>query len=125
SIVGITRPPWLKLAVVGLPTAQALCVALDLAPPMIIATVSGLSAIGGHLTGGILLARNALRTWEWDQALLAAPFLLVAWYGLRDMGIILGTVEGGLLLGSKARPLTTVAVLVLLMRRLAYSLGEL
>lgn len=125
SIVGMARPIWLKVSIAALPMALVAGFALGVMPSFAVTLIGASIAIAGHLTGGILLAHNSLRTREWDQALLAAPFLLVGWYGLRDIGIVIGAVDGALLLGSKARPLTTAAVLVLLMRRLAYSLGEL
>lgn len=52
------------------------------------------------------------------------PFFLTAWYGLRDVGILTGAIDGVLLLSSHIRPLTTIAVLTLLMRRLASSLDQ-
>src|SRR5690606_9928319 len=97
-----------------LPMALVAGFALGVMPSFAVTLIGASIAIAGHLTGGILLAHNSLRTREWDQALLAAPFLLVGWYGLRDIGIVIGAVDGALLLGSKARPLTTAAVLVLL-----------
>ena len=125
AIVGKARPAWVRICVVALPSALAAGFAAGVLSPFAVALASAVSAIGGHLIAGSLLARNAIRNRAWDQALLAAPFLLVGWYGLRDVGIITGLVDGGMLLGSKARPLTTAAVLVLLMRRLAQSLDEL
>ncbi|MGI6856228.1 sensor histidine kinase [Mesorhizobium sp. 1B3] len=125
SIVGMARPMWLKTSIIALPAALIAGFALGVLAPLTLATIGAFVAIGGNLAGGVMLARNSLRTREWDQALLAAPFLLVGWYGLRDVGIIVGAVDGALLLGSKTRPLITAAVLVLLMRRLAHSLGEL
>ncbi len=125
SVVGMPRPAWLKASVVALPLVLAVSFALGVLPPFAVAVSSAFIGIGGHLAAGVVLARNALRTRAWDQALLAAPFLLVGWYGVRDVGIITGMIDGTVLLGSKARPLTAAAVLVLLMRRLAQSLGEL
>lgn len=125
SIVGAARPVWLKISVVAVPLVLVAAYAVGAAPVFVISMIGAFVAIGGHLTGGMLLARSALRTREWDQALLAGALVLIGWYGLRDVGIVVGAVDGALLLGSKARPLTTAAVLVLLMRRLAYSLGEL
>lgn len=125
SIVGKARPVWLKISIVAVPLVLTGLYAVGAVPVFAVSMIGASVAIGGHLAGGILLARSALRTREWDQALLAAALMLIGWYGLRDVGIVIGAVDGALLLGSKARPLTTAAVLVLLMRRLAYSLGEL
>jgi signal transduction histidine kinase len=61
----------------------------------------------------------------WDRSLLAATFALTGWYGLRDIGILTVVLDGGVLLTPHLRPLTIVAVFILLMRRLASSLEQL
>lgn len=124
SIVEAPRPPWLKAAVLALPLALVAGVGAGVVPPFLAAVASSAVAIGGHLAAAIVLFVNALRVREWDRALLAVPFFLTAWYGLRDIGILTGAIDGVLLLSSHIRPLTTVAVLTLLMRRLASSLDQ-
>ncbi|MBE0692407.1 MAG: hypothetical protein IH590_04790 [Aquamicrobium sp.] len=124
SIVGTPRPPWLKASVLALPLALVAGVGAGVLPPFLAALASSAVAIGGHLAAAIVLFVNALRVREWDRALLAVPFFLTAWYGLRDVGILTGAIDGVLLLSSHIRPLTTIAVLTLLMRRLASSLDQ-
>lgn len=125
SIVGMARPAWLRIGIVAGPAVLGAGFALGILPPFTVALISALIAIGGHLASAVLLACNALRNRAWDRALLAAPFMLAGWYGLRDTGVIAGVIDGAILLGARVRPLTSAAVLVLLMRRLAQSLGEL
>lgn len=125
AIVGIPRPAWLKASVVALPLALIACVELAILPPMICIMISSFVAIGGHVAAAGLLARDSLRVGEWDRALLAVPFFVTSWYGLRDLGVVVGLVDGALLIGAKIRPVTVVAVLILLMRRLASSLDAL
>ena len=124
SIVETPRPPWLKASVLALPLALVAGVGAGVLPPFLAALASSAVAIGGHLAAAIVLFVNALRVREWDRALLAVPFFLTAWYGLRDVGILTGAIDGVLLLSSHIRPLTTIAVLTLLMRRLASSLDQ-
>lgn len=125
AIIGLHRPAWLKAAIVALPLALIVAAEWRLVPPILCILISSLAAIGGHMVAAFLLARDALRRDEWDRALLAVPFFLVAWYGLRDIGIVTGLVDGALLLSPKIRLVTIVAVLTLLMRRLASSLDAL
>src|SRR5690606_14771253 len=84
SVVGMPRPAWLKACVVALPLVLAVGFALDALPHFAVALSSAFIGIGGHLAAGGVLARNALRTRAWDQALRAAPFLPARWYGVRD-----------------------------------------
>lgn len=125
AITGAPRPWWLKLSIFVLPTVLASGVALGGVPPLPAALLSSAIAIGAHLVGAWLLFRNSLVVREWDRALLAVPFLLTGWYGARDIGIVVGAIDGVLLLSSRTRPVTIVMILALLMRRLARSLGEL
>ena len=125
AVAGIPRPRWLKIAIVGLPLALTAGVWLEVVPSMVGVLVAALVAIGGHIFAALLLTRDALRCNEWDRALLAVPFFLVAWYGLRDLGIVIGLIDGALLLSGKIRLVTMIAVITLLMRRLVSSLDAL
>jgi signal transduction histidine kinase len=122
SIAGAPRPSWLKVGIVAVPLSLAVFTTFHLMPPLASVLIGVMFAIFGHLIAAVLLVRNALQVDEWDRALLAVPFFLVAWYGLRDMGIVVGAIDGALLLSAKIRPVTIIAVLTLLMRRLVSSL---
>jgi signal transduction histidine kinase len=125
AINGVPRPAWLKAAVPLLPLLLIGSVATGVLPPFTGAMISVLIVIGGHFTAAGLLARDALRAGEWGRTLLALTFFLIGWWGLRDVGIVLGVVNGGFLLGTYLRSPIIVAIMVLLMGRLAASLNEL
>lgn len=122
AIVGVPRPAWLKLGIVALPLSLVVGMASGILPPLPALLLATMAAIGGHIVAAAILARDALRRDEWDRALLAVPFFLVGWYGLRDLGIVTGLVDGALLLSAKIRLVTMLAVITLLMRRLVSSL---
>ncbi len=122
AIVDAPRPRWLKIAIVALPLALIAGMASGIVPAMLTLLVATMVAIGGHVVAAAILARDAIRRDEWDRALLAVPFFLVGWYGLRDLGIVTGVIDGALLLSAKIRLVTMLAVLTLLMRRLVRSL---
>lgn len=122
AIVDKPRPAWLKIGIVALPASLVAGMASGLLPSVLALLLATGMAIGGHVVAAAMLARDALRRDEWDRALLAVPFFLVGWYGLRDLGIVTGLVDGALLLSAKIRLITILAVITLLMRRLVSSL---
>lgn len=125
AIIGMARPRWLKIGVVVVPLALALGKASGLGPPAFWNALGFLIAIAGNLAGCALLLGLGRRPTQWDRLLLAAPLLLTACFGLRDVGVLFGLLSGPFLMTSYVRTLTIVAVLALLMRRLAASLNEL
>ncbi len=122
SIIDVPRPRRLKIALVAVPALLAAGTASGALPSILAVLLSTLVAIGSLVVAAAMLVRDALRRDEWDRALLAVPFFLVGWYGLRDLGIVTGLVDGALLLSAKIRIVTLLAVLTLLMRRLVSSL---
>lgn len=122
AIVGVPRPAWLKIGIIAMPLSLVAGMASGVLPPLPALLLATMVAIGGHVVAAVILARDALRRDEWDRALLAVPFFLVGWYGLRDLGIVTGLVDGALLLSAKIRLVTMLAVITLLMRRLVSSL---
>lgn len=124
SIVEAPQPRWLKVCACVLPLALIAGVGTGLLPSFLTALVGFTVAIGCYLAAAALLFVNALRVRQWDRALLAAPFFLTGWYGLRDVGILSGTLDGEVLLTPHLRPLTIIAIFILLMRRLAGSLEQ-
>jgi signal transduction histidine kinase len=124
SIADIPRPLWLKLATFGMPLALIAGIGIGLLPPFMAALSGFAMAVGCQIAAAIVLSVN-MHARQWDRALLAATFALTGWYGLRDIGILTGVLDGGVLLTPHLRPLTIVAVFILLMRRLASSLEQL
>jgi signal transduction histidine kinase len=125
AICEITRPAWLISAIIGIPIVFIAVVATGLAPYFATAVFGAIIAIAGHVTASIILARAFFIRRRWEYGLLAVPFLLTAWFGLRDIAVVTGLVPGGFLLSTFVRPLTFLTLLVLLMYRLAASLNRL
>lgn len=123
SIAGIPRPPWLKWGTFGVPLIMVAGIGADLLPPFMTALAGFMMAIGCQLAAATVLSVHT-HAGQWDRALLAAAFALTGWYGLHDVGILTGFLDGGVLLTPHLRPLTIIAVFVLLMRRLASSLEQ-
>lgn len=125
AIAGVRRPPWLRAAAVGAPVTLICLTAWNFLPVPVSAVISTFFVIGGNLAGGVLLLGGGTRAANWDRLFLAAPFLLMGCFALRDLGVVLGLLEGGVLVTYHIRTLIIVAVLALLMRRLARTLNAL
>ena len=125
AICEIPRPVWLIYAIIGIPIVFIATVATGLAPYFATAVSGAIIAIAGHVTASIILGRAFFVRRQWEYGLLAVPFLLTAWFGLRDIAVVTGLVPGGFLLSTFVRPLTFLTLLVLLMYRLAASLNRL
>ncbi len=124
AVLDVRRPRWLRYGVVLLPLILILGTMAGLPVPIGRLTAF-LVAIGGNLAGGVLLLGLGRRPAPWDQLLLAAPFLLTGCFALRDMAGLFGLVADPFMMTSHVRTLIIVAILALLMRRLAASLNEL
>ena len=125
ALAGRARPPWLIHAVWILPLL--LLGTVRLFPEWtLLPVLAGIAvALGGYFAGAIVLIVCFWQEKRWTMGLLAVPFLLVGWIGLRDMMIVGGLRDAPFLLSSYLRPLTMLAIVVLLMRRLATSLNRL
>jgi two-component system, NarL family, sensor histidine kinase UhpB len=82
-------------------------------------------AILSLLASTAILLWGAVRRSDVGAGLLAVPLLVTAWYGIRDIAVVVGWYEGAFLLFSYIRPLTIGAIMMLLMYRLAISLNKL
>jgi len=125
AIAELPRPRWLVVATGAVPLVLLGWVLLQPERPLLPALVGAAIALLGHLAGALALILGFFRKRRWDMGLLAMPFLLVAWIGLRDVLVVTGLREAPFLLSSYVRPLTMLALVVLLMRRLASSLDSL
>lgn len=125
AFAGMARPRWLPWAVVVVPGALLVAMLVGQAPVFRIGGLSALIAIGGHLAGAVILVVASLRRRQWELGFLAIPFFLTGWFGLHDVAITLGLIDRPFLLSYYVRPLVLLAVMVVLMRRLATSLNGL
>ena len=125
AIADTPVPRWLRMAIPGAPAILIAVAASGAAPPFATAAFGGILAIGAQLAAAVVVARAYLQQGRWEIGLLAIPFFLTGWYGLRDVAVIIGLVDGAFLLSGFVRPLTMLAIVMLLMRRLALSLNDL
>jgi len=122
ALTGAPRPLWLKLAIALVPSLLFVTVQLGLLPIVPALALSGLVAIILCMAGAGLLLRHAWLRAEWDRAAMAAFYLSTVWFGLHDLGVALGRIEGARFLSQDMRALGLLVVLFLLMRWLARSL---
>lgn len=125
AIIGAPRPLWLRLGVVAAPLVLCSLAAVGFVRLELLVGVSVVTMAAGALVAGLLLLGAGSRPTEWDRLFLAVPFLLTAFFSIRDMAIVLGLLDEAFLLTSYVRTLTLVAVLGLLMRRLVNTLNAL
>lgn len=125
AISEMPRPRWLIWLIIGIPTTLILFYATELLPLPATILPSLIFAIGGHIVAGIILLGTFARQREWVYGLLAVPFFLTAWFGMRDVAVAFNLIPGGFLLSTFVRPVTYLSVLVLLMYKLASSLNRL
>lgn len=119
------RPGWLVHGT-WLAPVIVLGLALLMPPQSLLPTLVGVFlALAGHVAAAITLIICFFEKRRWTVGLLAVPFLLIAWIGLRDVLVVTGFREAPFLLSSYVRPLTMLAVVVILMQRLATSLNRL
>lgn len=125
AIIDSPRPIGLKIAIVAAPLLLAAGVASGILPKLPAILLSALIATGGNIVAAVVLLRGSLRQTGWERLLLAVPFFLMGWFGLRDLGVVVGVVDGVFLLTDYVRALTITAIFAMLMWRLAASLNAL
>lgn len=125
SIIGVARPVWLRVGVVAVPALLCTLAGFGVLSFEVWVGAAVATASAGSLAGGLLLLGGGLRPTEWDRLFLAVPFFLTGCFSIRDVGVVLGLLDGAFLLTSYVRTLTLVAVLTLLMRRLVSTLNAL
>ncbi|MBN8962468.1 MAG: hypothetical protein J0H71_15145 [Rhizobiales bacterium] len=125
AIIGSPRPIWLKITIVAAPLVLAAGVASGILPTLPAILLSALIATGGNIVAALVLLRGSLRQACWERLLLAVPFFLMGWFGLRDLGVVVGAIDGVFLLTDYVRAITITAIFAMLMWRLATSLNAL
>jgi signal transduction histidine kinase len=127
SIVGLPTPRILPIAVVVVPAMAVLLVSSGLPHARPIVTLVNLPIlIGAFFTSTGVVAWGAFRDRNSDARLMLAPFFLLCWFLIHDIGVALNLLhEPFVLLLPYVRPVLLAAITAVLMRRLAQSLDRL
>lgn len=124
-VSGMPVPRALRACV---PAVPALGIALALLTPLpawqVMLAFSIPAALAAVWGAALVAARGALRGVR-EAQLLLAPALLFALALLHDVALVAGWLDGAILLGAYYRMVLTIAIAVLLMRRLGLSLMRL
>lgn len=125
ALAGRPVPRWILYAIPAVPAVLVTLAASGTVPRFGAAVFAAMLAIASHLGAAAVVARAYLLQGRWEIGLLAIPFFLTGWYGIRDVAVVVGAVDGAFMLSGFVRPFTMLAILILLMRRLALSLDKL
>src|SRR5690606_35208525 len=125
AIAERSRPRLLLPAIVIVPTVLFLAGQTGLVRVPVIGLVSTVIGLVAYLASAGLLAHQFVHSANRDAAILAVPCALTAWFGLHDILVVTGHHDDPFLLAAYARTLMLIAIMVILMGRLARSLNKL
>lgn len=125
ALAGTPVPRWIRYAIPVVPAVLVSMSASGAVPGFAPAIFAAILAIVTHFAATVVVVRAYLLQGRWEIGLLAIPFFLTGWYGIRDIAVVIGLAEGAFMMSGYVRPFTMLAILILLMRRLALSLNEL
>lgn len=125
AIAGWPRPPLLAPATVIVPLFLLAIGQSGLISFPFIGLASVSIGLVAYLASAAILAHQFARHRDWDAAFLAVPCALMVWFGLHDILVVTGLYDDPFLLASYVRALMLMAIMVLLMGRLARSLNSL
>jgi signal transduction histidine kinase len=120
-----SRPRALIWSIAIVPLTLLLAGQLNWLPFAAVGLVSGLVALVAYAAAAIILFSAFLERRNWDAVIMAVPCALTCWFGLHDILVVTGLSNEPFLLVSYVRTLMLLAIMVLLMRRLARSLNGL
>lgn len=125
ALAGWAMPRALVPAILILPLALFALGQAGLVPVPTIGLASAAIAIAAYAVAAMILFLDFGRRGDWDAAILAVPCALTAWFGLHDVLVVTGHYDSPFLLVSFVRIGMLVAIMVILMGRLARSLNGL
>lgn len=124
-ITGRRRPRLLLPAVVIVPAVLFLAGQTSLVQFPVVGLVSAAIGLAAYLAAAGLLAHQFAHSRNWDAAVLAVPCALTVWFGLHDILVVTGRYDGPFLFAAYIRTLMLLAIMIILMGRLARSLNGL
>jgi len=125
TLSGIARPPWLIAAIVFIPLLLLGLAQLGALAFPLVGFLSAAIALLAYIAAATVLAVNFVERRNFDAAIMAIPCALTAWFGLHDILVIGGLLNDPFLLVSNLRTAMLLAIMFLLMMRLARSLNGL
>ncbi len=125
AIAGRQRPPLLLPAVILVPTVLFFVGEANLLPYPVLGLASAIIGLTAYVASAGLLAHQFAHSANLDAAILAVPCALTAWFGLHDILVVTGLYDDPFLFMAYTRTLMLLAIMVILMGRLARSLNEL
>lgn len=126
ALVGLRPPRWLGACAIIVPAALSLAILSGALSGNILIVSINLAIVMAAFAGATgIVAWGAFWRRSAEARLMLFPIFLLCWFSIRDAGVILGFLDGSILLAPYARPLMLVAILAILMRRMAMSLDNL
>jgi signal transduction histidine kinase len=125
AVAGWQRPRFLLPAIVIVPAILVAAGWAGLVHLPVVGLVSAGVALVAYVVAAGILAHQFARSRDWDAAVLAVPCALTVWFGVHDMLVVTGRSDAPFLLTSYGRTLMLIAIMVILMGRLARSLNGL
>ncbi len=125
AIIGRPRPRLLLPAVVIVPAVLLVIGLCGLVRFPIVGLLSATVALVAYLAAAGILAHDFAVRRNWNAAILAVPCALTAWFGLHDILVVTGLHDAPFLIVSYVRTMMLLAIMVILMGRLADSLNGL
>ncbi|AZG10037.1 hypothetical protein EGT29_20440 [Pigmentiphaga sp. H8] len=125
AIVGRRRPRQLLPAVIAVPAFLLVLGQTGLVPFPVIGLLSACITLTAYVVAAGILAHQFAQDRNWDAAIMVGPCALTVWFGVHDILVVTGRYDDPFLLASYARTLMLLAIMVILMSRLARSLNSL
>jgi signal transduction histidine kinase len=123
ALVGISPPRSFRIATLVIPGLLIACTVSGIIPSRTILALICFPIFFLMLAAGAaVVAWGALGRGNIEARLMLSPFFLICWFGLRDILLGAGILDGSVLLAPYVRPLFLAAIMAVLMRRLALSL---
>lgn len=125
AIAGWRPPRLLVPAIVIVPVLLLAVGFTELVLFPVIGLMSAIVALLAYLAAAAILAWDFAERKNWDAAILAVPCALTVWFGLHDILVVTGVYDDPFLIVSYVRTLMLLAIMIILMGRLARSLNSL
>ncbi len=125
AIAGRRPPRLLVPAIIAVPLILLAVAFTRILPLPLVALSSASLALTAYAASSCILAADFAERRNTDAALLAVPFALTVWFGLHDVLLVVGLDDDAFMRVPYGRLLILIAVMVILLTRLARSLNEL
>ena len=125
AIAGWRRPRLLLPAIIIVPPVLLAIGQTNLVQFPVVGLASACIGLAAYLAAAFILAHQFARQRNFDAAILAVPCALTVWFGLHDILVVSGQYDDPFLFASYIRTMMLLAIMVILMGRLARSLNSL